>query len=78
MQARNWQVASLNEFRVSIGLDPLKEFKDMNPDPYVAKTLETLYGHPDNVEMYPGLFLEQTNPELAPGVGICKNHFEDL
>lgn len=67
MQARNWQVASLNEFRVSLGLAPRKCFQDFNRDPYVAQTLEALYGHPDNVEMYPGLFLEETN--LGSGIG---------
>lgn len=72
IQARSWKVASLNEFRRFIREEPYKTFEEMNPDPFVANTLRTLYNHPDNVEMYPGLFLEQTSPRQDPGTGISK------
>jgi hypothetical protein len=30
-----------------------------------------LYDHPDLVEMYPGMFLEETKPQMQPGMGLC-------
>ena len=51
-QARKWQVATLNEFRKFFGLQAHKTFSDINPDPYVADTLQKLYDHPDLVELY--------------------------
>ena len=54
MQARKWQVGSLNEFRAFFNLKTYKTFEEINPDPYVASTLRKLYDHPDLVEMYPG------------------------
>lgn len=73
MQARKWNVASLNEFRAFFKLKRYETFEDMNPDPYVASTLKKLYGHPDQVEMYPGMFLEAAKPRMDPGMGICKD-----
>ncbi|KAF8540122.1 heme peroxidase, partial [Trichophaea hybrida] len=70
-QARNWQVATLNEFRNFFGLQSHKTFADINSDPYVAETLQKLYDHPDLVELYPGLFLEETKPRMDPGMGLC-------
>jgi len=71
LQARKWQVASLNEFRAFFNLKKHKTFEDINPDPYVANTLRKLYDHPDMVEMYPGMFLEDTKPRMDPGMGLC-------
>ena len=71
IQARKWQVASLNEFRAFFNLKKHKTFEDINPDPYVANTLRKLYDHPDMVEMYPGMFLEDTKPRMDPGMGLC-------
>jgi len=73
IQARKWQAASLNEFREFFELRRYETFEDINPDPYVSSTLQKLYGHVDNVEMYPGMFLEATKPKLEPGMGLCKN-----
>ncbi|KAG6996003.1 Psi-producing oxygenase A [Fusarium oxysporum f. sp. conglutinans] len=44
---------------------------DMNPDPSVAEALEAMYGHPDNVELYPGLLAEETKKPMEPGSGLC-------
>lgn len=71
IQARKWQVASLNEFRKFFKLKEFDSFEDINPDPYVAKTLKQLYGTVDQVELYPGLFLEATKPPMEPGMGLC-------
>jgi len=72
IQARKWQVGSLNEFRKFFKLKPYEKFTEINDDPYVAKTLDRLYdGKIDNVEMYPGMFLESCKPKMDAGMGLC-------
>lgn len=71
LQARSWQVAPLNEFRDFFKLRRYETFEEINPDPYVATTLKRLYGHPDHVELYPGMFLEASKPRMDPGMGLC-------
>lgn len=44
---------------------------EINSDPEVAEALESLYGHPDNVELYPGLSAEQAKDVYTPGSGLC-------
>jgi hypothetical protein len=70
-QGRQWGAASLNETRKFFKLKPHETFLQMNPDPDVAASLEALYEHPDNVELYPGLVCEDTKPAMAPGSGLC-------
>ena len=55
VQARSWNLASLNEFREYFKLKPHETFESINPDPHIAQQLSRLYGHPDNVEIYPGI-----------------------
>ncbi|MCJ1351753.1 MAG: hypothetical protein MMC33_001737 [Icmadophila ericetorum] len=73
-QARDWQVATLNELRKFFGMTPHKTFEDITKNPEVAATLETLYGHPDNVELYPGVVVEDAKEPLAPGSGLCPGY----
>ncbi|KAF4332293.1 Psi-producing oxygenase A [Fusarium beomiforme] len=70
-QGRQWGLATLNEFRLFFKLKPYTTFADMNSDPSVAEALEAMYGHPDNVELYPGLLAEETKKPLEPGSGLC-------
>ncbi|KAK2923217.1 hem peroxidase, animal-type [Fusarium oxysporum f. sp. vasinfectum] len=70
-QGRQWGLATLNEFRLFFKLKPYTTFEDMNPDPFVAEALEAMYGHPDNVELYPGLLAEETKKPMEPGSGLC-------
>ena len=70
-QARRWKVASLNEFRKFFKLEPYKHFSDMTSDKSVQASLETLYGHPDYVELYPGLVAEDAKEPWKPGSGLC-------
>jgi hypothetical protein len=70
-QGRNWGVASLNEVRKFFNLKPHKTFLDINPDPDVAASFETLYQHVDNVEFYPGMACEETKDPMVPGAGLC-------
>ena len=67
LTARKWNLASLNEMRSFFGLKRHDTFEDINPDPQVADLLRKLYDHPDMVEMYPGLFLEDGKPRMDPG-----------
>lgn len=33
--------------------------------------MKALYGHPDNVELYPGLMCEEAKKVCSPGSGLC-------
>lgn len=70
-QGREWGLASLNEFRSFFKLKPFSTFKEMNTQPGIAEALEALYGHPDNVELYPGLMAEEAKKPFSPGSGLC-------
>jgi len=65
------RMASLNEFRHFFGLKPHETMEDINPDPEIANLLRHLYDSPDMVELYPGLFIEETKPPMSPGNGGC-------
>jgi hypothetical protein len=71
IQARKWGMASLNEFRHFFGLKKHESMEDINPDPEISSLLRNLYDHPDMVELYPGLFIEDAKPRLDPGCGGC-------
>lgn len=71
LQARNvFNVCTLNEFRRYLNLKAYKNFEDWNPDKEVARAAELLYGHIENLELYPGLMAECTKPPIA-GSGVC-------
>lgn len=73
IQSRSWNLASLNEFREYFKLKPYETFEDINPDPLIAEQLRHLYGHPDNVEIYPGVVVEAAKEAKLPGSGLCTN-----
>lgn len=75
-QARNWGLATLNEFRKFFGLKPHDTFESINSDPKVAEQLRHLYDHPDYVELYPGLVTEEAKEPMVPGVGIAPTYVE--
>ncbi|TGJ84208.1 hypothetical protein E0Z10_g4588 [Xylaria hypoxylon] len=74
LQGRRWNAAGLNEFRKHFGLKPWESFEDINSDPEIANGLRNLYGHPDFVELYPGLVAEEEKKPLVPGVGIAPTY----
>ncbi|KAI1289055.1 linoleate diol synthase [Xylaria venustula] len=74
LQGRKWNIAGLNEFRRHFGLKPHESFEDINSDPEVAGALKHLYGHPDYVELYPGLVAEEAKDPMVPGVGIAPTY----
>jgi hypothetical protein len=54
------QICTLNEYRATIGLKKHTSFEEINSNPRVTKALKTLYASPADVELYPGLVVEQT------------------
>ncbi|EEP79774.1 hypothetical protein UREG_04620 [Uncinocarpus reesii 1704] len=58
-QGREWGLATLNEFRLFFKLKPHETF------------LEALYGNPDDIELYPGIYAEDAKVPLSPGSGLC-------
>lgn len=73
-QARKWNLGTLNEFRQHFRLKPYKEFSDISSNEEVAETLRHLYDHPDNVELYPGLVVEDAKHAMLPGSGLCPSY----
>ncbi|KAL2422066.1 Linoleate 10R-lipoxygenase [Exophiala dermatitidis] len=73
-QSRYWNLCTLNEYRKFFGLKTYDTFEEVNRDPYVAEQLKNLYEHPDYIELYPGLAIEEYKEPMIPGVGICPNH----
>ncbi|KAK9319208.1 fatty acid oxygenase, partial [Lipomyces orientalis] len=73
-QARDWHVATLNEFRQFFKLIPHKKFSDISSVPGVAQSLETLYKDVNQVELYPGLVAEDAKPREDPGAGLCPGY----
>lgn len=68
MQARKWQIGTLNDFRDFFNLGRHKTFEDITRNEEVQNALRDLYDHPDKVELYPGIFCESdTNMDMDPG-----------
>jgi len=70
-QSRQWHTATLNEFRNFFGLVQHAKFEDINSDKEIALKLRQFYDHPDNVEMYPGVVIENPKVPMYPGSGLC-------
>jgi hypothetical protein len=70
-QARKWHCATLNEFRKFFGLKAHDTFESINSDPQVAADLKHLYEHPDLVELYTGIVVEEAKTPMVPGVGLA-------
>ncbi|KAK3669048.1 hypothetical protein LTR22_000127 [Elasticomyces elasticus] len=73
-QARTWQVATLNEFRQHFGLKPYEKFEEITDNREVSDALKHLYDTPDNVELYPGLVIEDAKRPMVPGSGLCPGY----
>ncbi|TBU62473.1 heme peroxidase [Dichomitus squalens] len=70
VQARQWGVCTMNEFREFLGLKRFDTFEEWNSDPEIANAARQLYGHIDNLELYPGLQAEEIMG-LGPASGLC-------
>jgi cytochrome P450 len=69
-QARSWNLGSLNEFRKYFKLEPHRTFGSITKDKDVQEQLKHLYDHPDKVEIYPGIVVEDAKQPMAPGSGL--------
>jgi prostaglandin-endoperoxide synthase 2 len=67
-QARGNKIDSYNAYRVANGMKAVTTFEQISTRPGVAEQLKALYGHVDKVELYVGLFAEDTaaNSPLPP------------
>ncbi|KAL6705548.1 hypothetical protein ACN47E_006665 [Coniothyrium glycines] len=73
-QARSWNLGSLNEFRKYFNLEPHNTFEDITSDKYVQEQLRHLYDHPDKVEIYPGIVVEDAKKPMCPGSGLTPGY----
>ena len=75
-QARSWNLATLNEFRAFFNLEKHETFESINSDAKIADALRHFYDHPDLVELYPGLVVEEAKCFTGdePGSGLCTNY----
>lgn len=74
MQARSWRVATLNEFREYFALERHKTFESITDNKEVSEALKHLYDTPDEVELYPGLIVEDAKRPMLPGSGLCPGY----
>ncbi|KAL9028738.1 MAG: hypothetical protein Q9180_007121, partial [Flavoplaca navasiana] len=58
LQARKWEIGTLNDFRDFFGLERHETFEDISKNLDIQNALRELYDHPDKVELYPGVFCE--------------------
>ncbi|KAK8135593.1 hypothetical protein PG984_003533 [Apiospora sp. TS-2023a] len=64
-RARERQLPSLNEFRQTMGLPTYKKIEDISSSPLVAAKLRSLYSHPGEIELYPGVIAEEPPPKAV-------------
>ncbi|KAK7036088.1 heme peroxidase [Favolaschia claudopus] len=73
LQARQWGVCTMNEFREFLGLKRFADFEEWNTDPEISSAARRLYGHIDNLELYTGLQCEDNMP-LYPGLRFASGY----
>lgn len=68
LQARKWEVGTLNDFRDFFGMKRHATFADITKNKEIQNALCDLYDSPDKVELYPGIFCEgDDHMGLDPG-----------
>ncbi|KAJ6589604.1 heme peroxidase [Mycena capillaripes] len=73
IQARQWNVCTMNEFRQFLGLKQFRTFEEWNSDVDIANAARRLYGHINNLELYVGLQCEESMP-LKRGVRFASGY----
>ena len=66
-RGRERGILRLNGLRVALGLPVHAGFSDISNDPAYAAALQSLYGNPDNVELWVGLLAEDPLPNSVFG-----------
>ncbi|KAK8001666.1 hypothetical protein PG991_013888 [Apiospora marii] len=69
-RAPELELPSLNELRHMMGLPIYKKIEDINSCPLVTAKLRSLYSHPDEIELYPGMVAEQPPPKTMFATAI--------
>ena len=64
---RDARLKGLNDYREAFGLKRLTSFKELTDDEKLARQLEDLYTHIDNVEWHTGIFAEKHAPGAMLG-----------
>ncbi len=59
---RKVRLRGYNEYREACAFPRAKSFEEISSDPGVCAALRDVYGHVDEVELYPGLFAEDVRP----------------
>jgi len=62
---RETRLMPYNAYRKYVGLPPARTFGDINSDPEIQRQLKELYGTPDRVEFYVGLFAEEKSADAV-------------
>lgn len=58
--SRKAQVSSYNDYREAYQYPRITDFDQISEDPELQNLLQQLYGHVDNIELYVGLYAEDT------------------
>ncbi|EME48559.1 hypothetical protein DOTSEDRAFT_67567 [Dothistroma septosporum NZE10] len=74
MQARTWKCGTLNEMRKHFDLKPYEKFSEVTDNVEVQEALKHLYDTPDQIELYPGLVIEDAKEARLPGSGLCASY----
>ncbi|KAK2051536.1 linoleate diol synthase [Colletotrichum caudatum] len=70
MQARKWEIGTLNDFRSFFELPVHTTFESVSKNTDIQNALRDLYESPDKIELYPGIFCESDGKMgLDPGPG---------
>ncbi len=62
LQGRAVQLAPYNDYRRLAGFPRVTDFDQISADTEIQAGLRDLYGHVDRIELFPGLFAEDTRP----------------
>ncbi|KAH7131804.1 putative prostaglandin G/H synthase 2/cyclooxygenase 2, pgh2/cox2 [Dendryphion nanum] len=68
LQARKWEIGTLNDFRDFFNMPRHETFESVTKNIEIQNALRDLYEHPDKIELYPGVFCESdADMGLDPG-----------
>jgi len=80
-RGRERGLADYNSLRMSLAMNPVSSFEEINSDPEVYEALEHIYGNVNNIDLWVGLLSEEHMPNTMLGptlVEILKLQFTNL
>lgn len=57
-RSRDFEIASYNDYREYFGFPRMETFEQISSNPEIQQRLKDVYGHPDQIEFYAGIFAE--------------------